>query len=416
MAAIEISTASELNDIRLNLAADYILTADIDLSSIANWEPIGTPEAPFTGTLDGNDYTISNLTIDRSTTDYIGLFGYCQFNNAAKIPNLKNIKIINAAVTGQDYVGVIAGYIGTTLGSTGDVIAGDPAVGTIISGCTTSGTVSGRSNVGGIIGMARGPLFAGHVISENVCNYIVWDYWIGRITGLSSSAVITGSGENIGGLVGQLYELSIRMSNSTGAVSGGDIVGGIIGFGYRCDIKTCYTTGNITGTKRVGGIIGVANYRPLIEYCYTEGNISGSGGELPGPASSNVAGVGGIVGVTDADHVWFCYSKGNISAVYRAGGLIGAYIGGTFSNYNIAYAYARGNITVSGEQVGGLIGYVWASAVGLLECYCTGEVTGRYGGAIIGYRGFYDDIPQMGPTEDPAPTPGGIGIWGTIRY
>lgn len=416
MAAIEISTASGLNDIRLSLAADYILTADIDLSSITNWEPIGTSGTPFTGTLDGNDYTISNLTIDRSTTDYIGLFGYCQFNNSAKIPNLKNIKITGADVTGQDYVGVIAGYVDTTLGSTGDVIAGDPAVGTIISGCTTSGTASGRTNVGGIFGMAQGPLFAGHVISENVYNYIVWDYWIGRITGLSSSAAVTGSGENIGGLIGQLCEMSIRMSNSTGMVNGGDVVGGIIGFGYRCDIKTCYTTGNIAGTKRVGGIIGVANYRPIIEYCYTEGNITGSGGELPGPASPNVAGVGGIVGVTDADTVRYCYSKGTISAVYRAGGLIGAYIGGNFFTFNIAYAYARGNVTVSGEQVGGVIGYVWASTVGLLECYCIGEVTGRYSGAIIGYRGFYDDIPQMGPTEESAPTPGGIGIWGTIRY
>ena len=402
MAAIEISTASGLNDIRLSLAADYILTADIDLAGYANWEPIGTQAAPFTGTLDGNDYTISNLTIDRATTDYIGLFGYCQFNNSVKIPNLKNIKITGADVTGQDYVGIVAGYIGTTLGSTGDALAGDPGVGTIISGCTTAGTVSGRTNVGGIFGMAQGPEFAGYKQSESIYNYAVLDWWIGCITGLSSSAAVTGSGENIGGLIGYLYELSVRMGNSTGAVTGGDIIGGIIGYGYRCDIKTCYTTGNITGTKRVGGIIGVANYRPMIEYCYTEGNITGSGGELPGPASPNVAGVGGIVGVTDADHVWFCYSKGNISAVYRAGGLIGAYIGGTFSNYNIAYAYARGNITVSGEQVGGLIGYVWASTVGLLECYCTGEVTGRYSGAIIGYRGFYDDIPQMRPTKESA--------------
>ena len=416
MAAIEISTASGLSDIRLDLAADYILTADIDLTSITNWEPIGAQGTPFTGTLDGNGHTISNLTIDRSTTDYIGLFGYCQFNNSAKIPNLKNIIITGATVTGQDYVGIVAGYVGTTLGSTGDAIAGDPAVGTIISGCTTAGTVTGRNNIGGILGVAQGSQFAGHVVSENVANYIVFDYWIGRITGLSSAAAVTGSGQNIGGLIGNLCELSVRMSNSTGIVTGGDAVGGIIGFGYRCDIKTCYTTGNITGTKRVGGIIGVANYRPLIEYCYTEGNISGSGGELPGPASPSVAGVGGIVGVTDADEVRFCYSKGDISAVYRAGGLIGAYIGGSFSTYNIAYAYARGNVTVTGEQVGGLIGYVWASAVGLLECYCTGEVTGRYGGAIIGYKGFYDDIPQMGPTEDPAPTPGGIHIWGTIRY
>ena len=391
MAAIEISTASGLNDIRLNLAADYILTADIDLAGYANWEPIGTQAAPFTGTLDGNDYTISNLTIDRATTDYIGLFGYCQFNNSVKIPNLKNIKITGADVTGQDYVGIVAGYIGTTLGSTGDALAGDPGVGTIISGCTTAGTVSGRTNVGGIFGMAQGPEFAGYKQSESIYNYAVLDWWIGCITGLSSSAAVTGSGENIGGLIGYLYELSVRMGNSTGAVTGGDIIGGIIGYGYRCDIKTCYTTGNITGTKRVGGIIGVANYRPIIEYCYSEGDIKGTGGSYPGVTYRTAAGVGGIVGVTDADQVRCCYSIGQISAVYRAGGIIGAYIDGSYATDNICCCYARGNISVSGSQVGGLIGYIWAGLVDIEQCYCTGKVTGWMSGAVIGVRGSYVD-------------------------
>ena len=384
MAAIEISTAAGLNDIRLSLAADYILTADIDLAGYANWEPIGIKTTPFTGTLDGNGKTISNLKIDRSTTDYVGLFGYCQFNNSVKIPNLNNIKITGADVTGQDYVGIVAGYIGTTLGSTGDAIAGDPAVGTIISTCTTAGTATGRNNVGGIFGMAQGSEFAGHKQAENISNYAVLDWWIGRITGLSSSANVTGSGENIGGLIGYLYELSVRMGNSTGAVTGGDIVGGIIGYGYRCDVDGLYTTGDITGLKKVGGIAGVANYRPKIKNCYSEGDITGTGGNYPGVTHSAVAGVGGIVGVTDADRVGHCYSIGQVSAIYRAGGIIGAYIDGSYATDNICCCYARGNISVSGSQVGGLIGYIWAGVVDIEQCYCTGKVTGWMSGAVIG--------------------------------
>ena len=75
VAIITITTAEELSNIRLNLGEDYALGNDIDLSTIANWEPIGTLANPFTGALDGNGHTISNLTINRPTEDNVGLFG-----------------------------------------------------------------------------------------------------------------------------------------------------------------------------------------------------------------------------------------------------------------------------------------------------------------------------------------------------
>ena len=54
-----ITNAEQLNKIRQDLTAHYKLGANIDLSTITNWEPIGTEENPFTGTLDGDGYTIS---------------------------------------------------------------------------------------------------------------------------------------------------------------------------------------------------------------------------------------------------------------------------------------------------------------------------------------------------------------------
>lgn len=67
---IPIQTADDFNQIRHDLTGDYCLTEDIDLSAYTNWEPI----SQFKGTLDGQGHTISNLTINRPDTDYVGLF------------------------------------------------------------------------------------------------------------------------------------------------------------------------------------------------------------------------------------------------------------------------------------------------------------------------------------------------------
>lgn len=81
--AQQISTAEDLKAIVNDLDGDYVLTNDIDISG-ENWTPIGTEEKPFTGTLDGNGYTISGLTIKEDSftptgdgyyDSYYGLFG-----------------------------------------------------------------------------------------------------------------------------------------------------------------------------------------------------------------------------------------------------------------------------------------------------------------------------------------------------
>ena len=90
-----ISTVENLKDIANDLDGDYILAKDIDISG-ENWTPIGTEEDPFTGTLDGDGYTISGLTIkgDPFTAAgeyYYGLFGVMEGasqNEAAKVCDL----------------------------------------------------------------------------------------------------------------------------------------------------------------------------------------------------------------------------------------------------------------------------------------------------------------------------------------
>lgn len=399
--ATTIIDAAGLDNIRLDLAGDYILGADIDLSGIANWTPIGDSTTPFTGTFDMAGYNISGLTIDRSTMDYVGLFGYCRFNDALKIPNIKNGSI-TGAITGQDYVGLLAGIIETTLGNTGEE-GTDPPVGKLIDAITGAGTVDGRSKVGGILGMAKGPQFAGHSahIKSNSYSPSVLDDWIAQIHDLTCSANVTGSGDGIGGIVGELYEIAVEIAKATGTIAGGDKVGGIAGSGYRCAVFHAETTGSVTGTKLAGGIIGYATTRSIFRWCKTEGAITGTGGTYPGEVNARTAGVGGIAGYTDLEFLTNCVTYGNVTAVYRAGGLVGSCDGGNYSSPNVYRCYARGDVSVSGRQVGGLFGFMFASITEIDQCYCTGSVTGSGSGALIGTRGSYIEYGEEYAMVDP---------------
>ena len=103
-----INSAAELNAIRADsstLAGNYILAADIDLSDIPTWQPIGDSANGFTGSFDGSGYEISGMAI--SGYEYAGLFGYVK---DASISNLGvNINNINSSST-HAYAGGLAAH------------------------------------------------------------------------------------------------------------------------------------------------------------------------------------------------------------------------------------------------------------------------------------------------------------------
>ncbi|MDR2033727.1 MAG: hypothetical protein LBP89_03750, partial [Helicobacteraceae bacterium] len=139
----EIQTEVELAAIDANdttLTGKYILLNDIELTSAtlddsAGWNPIGDDPKPFTGIFNGNGYKITNLWIDRPSTDAVGLFGNIHKN--AQIRNL-GVEINNSkgGVKGKYKVGGIAGSIQsyssiTNSYSTGNVSATGGLVGGI---------------------------------------------------------------------------------------------------------------------------------------------------------------------------------------------------------------------------------------------------------------------------------------------
>ncbi|MFH0951296.1 MAG: peptidase A26, partial [bacterium] len=78
----QITTCTELQDMGSYLTSFFILNNAIDCTDTSTWNagagfvPVGTLATKFTGGFNGAGYVIDNLFISRSTTDYVGLFGY----------------------------------------------------------------------------------------------------------------------------------------------------------------------------------------------------------------------------------------------------------------------------------------------------------------------------------------------------
>src|SRR5690242_3891531 len=56
-----VRTPAQLQAMTNDLTARYCLANDLDLSSIANFIPVGTDATPFTGHFFGNNHVIRNL-------------------------------------------------------------------------------------------------------------------------------------------------------------------------------------------------------------------------------------------------------------------------------------------------------------------------------------------------------------------
>lgn len=151
---IQISTPEDLKAIKDNPSGNYILTKDIDMSE-SFWKPFS-----FSGTLDGNGYSILNLniqTIGSETADtydgnykiydtyFAGLFS--QINNAT-ISNLCLVNLrANINIIDSCFVGSFAGYSDNST----------------ITNCSVSGELSLTVNapmfgVGGIVGYGNGKI------------------------------------------------------------------------------------------------------------------------------------------------------------------------------------------------------------------------------------------------------------------
>ena len=162
---------------------------------------------------------------------------------------------------------------------------------------TIRGAVSGKGSAGAIAGYASGtaPKIA------NCFNY----------------AVITSTGNNVGGLVGYTYQNAvIENCANFGAVTGGSSAGGIIGgtVSNGSTITGCYNTAEISATgSKAGGIIGGTSSEMTVTSCYNTGKISGTAsGGIAGEVKGNVNWSGTVQGKITISS---CYSTGEAGSV-----------------------------------------------------------------------------------------------------
>ncbi len=238
---IKIENCVDLQNMNNNLSGHYILSNDIDCSETKNWNngagfiPIGFKEnnkiVHFTGSLNGNNFKISDLYINTSK-NYVGLFSITE---GAQITNLG---VENGFVSGKENVGGIVGLTEDTTNNLSRVYSNN------LSRVYFNGVVNGTKLVGGIIG-DQGET----ILSES--------YTSGKVEAELSF---------VGGLVGYQRGISkIERSFSTMSVKGKDHVGGLVGYqkpvivlDFTSEIVDSFSLGLISGDNDLGGITGYA--------------------------------------------------------------------------------------------------------------------------------------------------------------
>jgi hypothetical protein len=351
-----IYTAEQMQEVGANSDdwdAHFKLMDNIDIGGYTGttFNIIGTSDTnAFTGTFDGNDNTISNFSYTCTGTNYIGIFGYVDGADA----EIKNLGLINPNVdagTG-DYV---ASLIGKIHGVVNEEFS--------IAGCyVEGGSISGRYDVGGLIGRTDGYYGSisncsancsvsgtdsvGGLIGDNCCS----------VSHCTSSASVSGTNQGIGGLVGRNYLGTISDSSSWGSVtSDGEMVGGLAGVNDDKLLK-CYSTATVAGNAdKVGGLVGYS--QDSISRCYASGSVSGNNE------------VGGLVGY-NGDQIIDSHAMGGVSGADHVGGLVGENWYATTTN-----CYSVGPVTGSGSDIGGLIGYGQGSTV--TDCFWDRQTSWR---------------------------------------
>ena len=271
----------------------------IDLSGFDNWDPIGDNTAKFTGTIDGNCYSVYNLKIDRGSENCVGLFGFC---DGAEI---KNLGVQGANITGNQLVGILSGRCNSTT----------------ITNSYTNGIIQAKNTFCGGL--------TGGIMSSNINNS-------------HTNVNINSLGVATGGISGTSQNNSIiENCYSIGNIytEGSDYAGGIIGYDYvNSKIKNCYSLSNITAPncKQVGGISG--NNDGRIQNCYAKGTINGN------------QSVGGISGLSNGS-IENCSYNGNLIAIRAAGGICG----GQSNNSTIKNCNSSGSL-VGNRYLGGILG------------------------------------------------------------
>ena len=247
-----------------NTSASAVLTADIDLSG-ETWTPIGSESTPYTGTFDGQGYTISGMTIENAES-YSGLFG----NVTGTVRDFTVTGSIT--ITGDEIVSRVGGAVGSLCtASVGGTVSG------VTSGVNITVSAS-NDHIGGVVGS----------MPENSSPTVESCVYTGNIT-------VTVEAGSVAGVVGYIRTGTIQNCANQGGISintgGNGSVGGILGYcnNDKIYIRNCYNSGVIAaeGTANVGAIVGQnkSTQATVSNCCYLTGSADKGQGQLTDDAA-----------------------------------------------------------------------------------------------------------------------------------
>lgn len=384
---VEIVSADELYCIGENpdtLDLDYRLSNDLDLSTLAvdaTWRPIGSSQVAFTGSFDGGGNTITGLSINQPTDMELGLFGFI------RDASIGNVTLATPIVNGGDFIGslvgeaidsTITGVTATSVDVTTNLL--EATVGGLI-GSMTSTDVEGVTVTGSVQALADQT-----IDDDEGVGGVIGRIWDGGIAGRStdttevSNASFSGSVSGpslVGGVIGHADtdpSAGTKNLTLTNLASDGSVtstvdftealypwgIGGVIGMVFDADLNDVRSTATIdSGIPYTGGLVGR----------FIDSNLRDA--EASGSVTTSV--------VLDG-------SPANLEC--STGGLIGAAMGNQASPVTITEVSAAGDVTcMNGSYTGGLIG--WADSASITSAHASGDVRGSSDVAVAGLARSY---------------------------
>lgn len=264
-AKIAISTMADLskigNDPAYPRTGDYELVNNIDGTGVA-FVPICTVALPFEGTIEGNYFTIRNISIDAAN-------GTASFFRYIDTVTITNLTIENMAITNA--------------GSSCALLASTSFGTSIVTNVHVQGSISGGDSCNAIGGM-----FSTTNADMNICSADV------NITSSRDSFSCGGLVHTFGGTMTNCYAKGIITGTYPASLY---YTGGLIGIasGTSKTYQNCYSSVKIVGTPyvglgKVGGMIGDGGTTPTYTSNYWDGTLS--------PTLNDVGDDGNVSGIT----------------------------------------------------------------------------------------------------------------------
>ncbi len=271
-----VATAGDMALIANEPNASYKLANDIDMDyANKDWTPISS----FGGTLDGAGHSISNLSIESSSSN-VGLF-----SSLAQNARIKDLSFVNPTIdltSNNQYVGVLAAQ------AVSDTISNVHVFGAKIdapSGSATTGGLVGRSTLYSLI---EGCSFEGDIDLP--------------------------SASSVGGIAGELMtSAKVEASSVSGKFNASTTLGGIVGSigSNGSAVNNCRADVDLHAKYTVGGIVGDNDSRGAVANNIAKGTILA---DAPRWGGLSAAGIIGSLG-SDWSHKDTVIVKNNVSAV-----------------------------------------------------------------------------------------------------